>query len=321
MSSAAQDRLGRRVVIGVVFGVLIYAGIALATDVRALSGTLAAFPVAVFAGALGLSVINYIFRWSKWQLYLRVLDCEVDRASSVVIFLAGFTMSITPGKVGEVLKSVLLAQSHGYPVSHTGPIVIAERLTDLLGLFVIAAFGIAVFDYGRWAFAAILGAVVVGMLVVSSERAMFAMLDLVARVPVVAKVRPKLEQAYRSTRLLLAPRVLAVGTVLSTVSWSMEAAAFYWIIETLGGTAEPLLAAFIFAMTTILGAVSFLPGGLGVTEGSMIGALMLFGVFTDEVTAASATYLIRIATLWFAVVLGVGALAVFGRWRRRVAAS
>ncbi len=297
-------------------GVVVYALIALVTDVQALLEHLVAFPLAVFLGALGASIVNYGFRWSKWHYYLRRLGCEVAWRDSVVVFLAGLTMSITPGKVGEVLKSVLLQRSHGIPVAHTAPIVIAERLTDLLGLFVIAGVGIGVFDYGRWAFVAILALLVAGIAFLASPTWVVRALGVVDRFA--PRVRPKLDEAYGSMRRLIELRPLILGTALSVLSWSMEAAAFLWILNTLGADPGPRLAAFVYAMTTILGAVSFLPGGLGVTEGSMIGALLLFGVFADEIAATTATYLIRLATLWFAVLLGVVALVVFERRTKRL---
>jgi uncharacterized protein (TIRG00374 family) len=314
MSQSETSRLGRRVVWGIVFGVIVYGAFAAFSDFEALGEHLRRFPVPIFLAALGLSVVNYCFRWAKWHYYLRCIDVDVGVADSVVVFVAGLTMSITPGKVGEVLKSVLLHRSHGISVATTAPIVVAERLTDLFGLFVIAAFGIGMFDYGRVAFFGVLGVLAVGMFVLQSPAMVARLLDVLEKVPVVGKLRARLDEAYGSMQRLLGWRPLIVTTGLSAVSWSMEALAFYWIV----GALEPVeyglnLSAFVFSMTTILGAVSFLPGGLGVTEGSMIGALLLFGVFTSESAATVATYLIRFATLWFAVVLGVIGLAVFER--------
>lgn len=313
-SEPAGRRLGRRVLWGLVFGVVVYAGFAAFSDFEALAGQLRRFPVEIFAAALGLSVVNYSFRWAKWHYYLRCVDVEVGIVDSIVVFVAGMTMSITPGKVGEVLKSALLHRSHGISVARTAPIVVAERLTDLFGLFVIAAFGIGMFDYGRVAFFGVLGVLAVGMFVLQSPAMVGRLLDLLEHLPLVGKLRPRLDEAYGSMQRLVAWRPLIVTTLLSAVSWSMEALAFYWIV----GALDPIeyglnLSAFVFSMTTILGAVSFLPGGLGVTEGSMIGALLLFGVFTSESTATVATYLIRFATLWFAVGLGIIGLTVFER--------
>ena len=76
------------------------------------------------------------------------------------------------------------------------------------------------------------------------------------------------------------------------------------------------LAVVIYAGTTIAGALSFLPGGLGVTEGAMTLALVEGAAHFDRASAVAATLLTRLATLWFAVVLGIGFLALA---RRRIA--
>lgn len=295
-----------------VFGALVYALIALFTDARGLFASLAGFPIGVVFAALGLSLLNYAFRFVKWQLYLKKLKFEVPPAASFHIFIAGMSMSVTPGKVGEVLKSVLLKERYDLPVARSAPIVFAERLTDLLGLFVIAGLGIATFEFGRAAFGVAL--VLVGLLIgVLNQPAMVArLLELWEKLPLVGHLRAPLEESYQAARELLSWRLLSGTTVLSVLGWSMEAFAFYLILHALGAEHATLQSAsFIFAMTTILGAISFLPGGLGVAEASMIGVLILMGIFSDESSATAATYLIRFTTLWFGVLLGLGALAWF----------
>ena len=74
-----------------------------------------------------------------------------------------------------------------------------------------------------------------------------------------------------------------------------------------------LAACFIYALGTIVGVVS--PGGLGVTEGSMLGMLQSSTIMgaarLAKGSAAAATLIIRIATLWFAVLVGAVVLLLF----------
>jgi glycosyltransferase 2 family protein len=64
----------------------------------------------------------------------------------------------------------------------------------------------------------------------------------------------------------------------------------------------------IYAFSMLTGALSFMPGGLGGAEATMILLLRLHGI--PMTLALSATILIRLATLWFAVLLGVLALSM-----------
>jgi len=115
-----------------------------------------------------------------------------------------------------------------------------------------------------------------------------------------------------SGRALLTTRALAVAVGLSIVSWFFECVAFALILGGLGVTLPMRATTFVYAFSQLAGAVSMLPGGLGVAEGSLTGLLAGLGVPLPE--AAAATLLIRAATLWFAV--GLGALVLLAGFPR-----
>jgi uncharacterized protein (TIRG00374 family) len=69
----------------------------------------------------------------------------------------------------------------------------------------------------------------------------------------------------------------------------------------------------IYAAATLVGAVSALPGGLVSTEGSMVALLQQSGV--SRGAASAGTLLVRLATLWFAVAIGLAALACLKKVR------
>src|SRR5437016_4808037 len=79
---------------------------------------------------LAFTTFNYGWRFVKWQYYLKRLQIRLPFGTSLLIFLSGLSMAITPGKVGELLKSYFLKRVTGVPASRTSPIIVAERLTD-----------------------------------------------------------------------------------------------------------------------------------------------------------------------------------------------
>jgi hypothetical protein len=151
------SRLLRRTLIGVALGVLVYVVILLVFGVREVADALAEFAYWTVAAALGLSSINYLLRFWKWELALGWLDIragsqglhppaeQLSLGRSALIYLAGLSMSVTPGKLGEVLRSVLLRASDGVPFTRTAPIVAADRLSDVIALVVLALIGVAEF--------------------------------------------------------------------------------------------------------------------------------------------------------------------------------
>jgi uncharacterized protein (TIRG00374 family) len=101
---------------------------------------------------------------------------------------------------------------------------------------------------------------------------------------------------------------------LSVVSWFFECVAFWAVVHGFSGASVNLQAAtFIYASMTVAGALSFLPGGLGITEAGMLLMLGELGHGAGRGVAAAATFVTRLCTLWFAVVVGLIALVVFAR--------
>lgn len=305
--------LARKVMLAALFGGLVFAGLALYGDVQQLRHAAMSFAPAAVALGFSLAAGNYVLRIWRWQYYLRCLGVAVPLFESSVVFLAGFVMSVTPGKVGEVFKSLLLYELRGVSMLKTAPIVIAERLTDLIALVLLTAVGALAFEHG----VAIAGAgavIVAGMVAVFAYRPLGEFcIGLLERIPKLSKVGHKIHEAYDSLLTMLRPGPLLFGTLIAFGAWSLECGTLYAIVR---GFPRVHLnwdaATFAYAASTIVGALAMLPGGLGVTEAGMTGLLQaLGGAEMTKAVATAATMLTRLATLWFAVGIGWIALTVY----------
>ena len=291
---------------------LVIAVAALSTigDVRHLGERLDQFEWRALGVAIALATANYALRFVRWQLYLTRQSVSVPLASSVVVFGAGLSLSITPAKLGELVKSYLLREMHGVAAARTAPIVVAERVSDLVALLVLAVIGVAVYGVdARFVIAA--GVLVgIGLVLLAWQRPTRALIDLVTRPRRFARLRTPLHETLGHLATLCRPWPLLVSTLIAVPAWGCECIGFWVICNAFPATDVRLgFAAAIYAGTTIAGALSFLPGGLGVTEGAMTLALV-DGSQVDRATAVAATLLARLATLWFAVALGVVFLAI-----------
>jgi uncharacterized membrane protein YbhN (UPF0104 family) len=306
-----------RVIVGVAVGVAIYVAFSVWADARSVGRALADFRWTLALLGLGLALLNYAVRFFRWQYYLHLLEIKVPWTHSLLVFLSGFSLTVTPGKLGEMVKALLLRESHAVPAARTAPIVIAERFTDLVGLLLLACVG--VFSFAVDHRFLIMGTLLIlaGLVVISVEPIALFFIRLLGHLPIIGKFSPKLRDAYHITTLLLGPRALIFGILLSTISWAFECVAFWIIVHGFVGASINLQAAtFIYATMTVAGALSFLPGGLGVTEAGMLGLLGELGQGTGRSVATAATFITRLVTLWFAVVLGLLALLVFARSTR-----
>ena len=310
----SMSRIVRRVVVVMLFGILLYGGLVLYGGVNAIRAELAQFRWWTLAVACGLSFANYMLRFAKWEIYLSILGIRgIPKLESLLTFLSGFVLTVTPGKVGEVFKSLVLHQTRAVAFERSAPIVVAERVTDLIGVIAMIAIGSLGFKGGIWW--ALAGAVVVaGLLVFISVEALSSrVVGWLPRLPgwfgrLGARMAPKLEVALEQLRVLMKPRQLVWPTLLSLLGWSLEGVGL-WVILLGFGQATPLtLAIFFYATATLAGALIPLPGGLGVTDKLLEEQLARVGGVAVPAATAS-MILIRFATLWFAVVVGFVALA------------
>lgn len=294
--------------------VAVVAAVTVVGDVRQVRDRLGGFHWWALAAALGLALINYALRFVRWQLYLRDRRVYVPAGPSALVFVAGFSMAITPGKVGELLKCYLLRELRDEPVTRTAAVVINERVNDLLALVAVASLGVAA--HGLAPEVAVAGAAVVALAFVflAWRDLSLATIGLVTRPARLRRLRPRLETLYGELTALSRPSVLVWSTALGIAAWAAEGLGFALIVGAFPGAEIGLgLALVIYAATTIAGALSFLPGGLGVTEGAMTLLLVDHAAGVDRGTATAATLLTRFATLWFAVALGAVALVVVRR--------
>lgn len=266
----------------------------------------------VFPICLALAFLNYVIRFLKWHYYLHILNIELSVGQSFQVFLSGFAMAATPGKFGEVVKSYLIKEINQTPMSKSAPVVLAERFTDFLAFLILALLGVTLIPNGMTVFIISITIVVLIIVIVSWKSLMERMIEWAKCLPVIGSKTDNILTAYESTYQLIAPKPLIGATLISIVSWFMECLAFALVMWGFDAAIPIKEATFIYAFGTILGALLMTPGGVGPTEGTLGGLLILL-LSVPEGIAASATIIIRICTLWFAVLVGIAVLSLSGR--------
>ncbi len=254
-----------------------------------------------------LSLVNYGLRFARWQHYLSLFGHRVPWLRSLRIYLGGFALTTTPGKAGEALRCVLL-QPLGVSWPHSLAALLAERLGDLVAILLLAAIGLSAYPQGRGVML-FMTVVLLLLLLFIQQRRWLEQLDQWLRRRfsgrAAALAAGLIETMLHSSRLFSLP-LLVYSAVLGVVAWGAEGVAFYYLVQVLGTDLDLPTALFIYAFSMLVGAVSFLPGGLGGAELAMVTLLTLHGMSPG--VAVAATVIIRLATLWFAVLLGAVAL-------------
>lgn len=259
--------------------------------------------------ALALSLVNYGLRFIRWQKFLAVLGHHIHWAPSLHIYIAGFGLTILPGKAGEAIRSVFLKR-HGVSYPESLAAFFSEHFSNLISMLMLVSIGLWVYPQAKPLVVVLAIAILIGLGLLQQTK-LLKHLKAAAknRLPIRPgkMVNSTIEIVLHSGRCFRLP-MLILGIAFGLIAWGSEGVAFYYILALLGNDLSLQTALFIYAFSMLIGALSFLPGGLGGAEATMLALLMLNHV--EQPQAVAATIIIRLATLWFAVILGIVALAM-----------
>ncbi len=312
----------QRRAIGVMIGVAVlgYVAYALWTGWQATAAELAGYAWWTYLGVLALTLVNYGLRYLKWAWLLRRLGVDMPARANAWAFLAGLGMVISPGKAGELIKPWLVREITGTPMARTIPALVSERLTDGIAVVLLAAVGVGTYAPEHLALVWItLGLVCAGILAVAFEPLARAVFAAVRAIGPLARFATSLEDLYAALRVCLGPRQLVVTLAVSLVAWFAECVGYWWVLRGLGVDADLGVATFLYAFATVFGAPS--PGGMGLADAFLAeGAVRLIPGVTGP-QAFAAAVLIRVATLWFGVLVGAVVLTRLDALTRRTEAT
>jgi uncharacterized protein (TIRG00374 family) len=298
------DRLKRNLLLALALGVAVYLILAVFSGFGDLREALDGFNYALVPAVLGLVFLAYVGRFFRWLYYLKLLKVSVPLGINAAIFAAGLSMTISPGKLGEVLKSVFVRQASGAPVARTAPAVFAERATDGTGMVAWGFLGAFAFGLGPTTMLVFLAVAITGIAVLRSRRLSLLAERVLRKIPLLDHLAPHLSDFHASSNELLAPRPLVVGTLISFVSWGMECLGVYLCAVGLDADRPFLLVVFVFAVSSLVGVLSMLPGGIGAVEAGLTGQFVTVAGLSAGL-AVALTLVIRLATLWFATLIGI----------------
>lgn len=259
--------------------------------------------------AMLLSLVNYLLRVFRWTLYLRRLGHSLSFGFSALTYIAGFAFTLSPGKVGEMVRGSYL-QKAGVPLSNTAAAFFIERLLDLLAMIALATLAAASSSYGTliwWAVSVIVA--IMAFLAFAPWLRISAWAAQLQGLPkALGKIVQSLLRTLLSAKELLHPSMLGAGFIIALLAWGSEGVGLMVLGRIADATTmEPTTAIGIYSIAVIVGALSFLPGGLGGTEAVMVALLSGHGYPLHE--AILLTLLCRLLTLWLAV--AIGWIAVF----------
>ena len=296
-----------------VFTVGVYAAIILLSDTNTLYNKFANAKLDLILIALGLFSTGYFLRSFRWIAMIRCMKIKIPILKNIIIYFTGYAFSLTPGKIGEGVRSKYLKDDFQVPITKSFPTVLSERYYDVIGVLAII-FVTSGLDTQNFIIYLSIALIVFFYFAVKKKNAEKLLLPL-SKIKRISGLCNGLIELIDTLEILLKPKIFFQVTILTIFSWAFEAIGAYFVFQSFGIDLGVLKASFLYVTTSFIGAASFLPGGVGGTEGSLLGLLLLEGFEYSDILGS--VLVIRFFALWYVIMIGIAFTFIYKLNQRR----
>lgn len=297
---------------------------ALTIDVAELARSIAAVKPIWLMTAVALGVLNISLKAERWRLMVkRIAQTEMTRSYAFASVFAGVAgSSLLPGRAFEVTKPMMLRASHDIPLRLTFPAVLFERLLDLATLFAVFLVSAIVvspqirFNHNVLFIIAGIGFICLLVVVVRPRFALQLVGRATKRFARLAKVSNAIASVERVVVVWQQRESQGRSLALTAAAMLAEVGRAYAMFAAFNITLSPALVAFAFSGSILVGLLSLIPGGVGVTETSQFGFLSVLLPNAPGTALQGAILLDRFISYYLLIAIGALVLLFNGRARR-----
>ena len=304
-------KLDNRLILILILVVGVYAIFLFISDFNIISEKISDFKINYLPLILLLVSASLVPLIIKWHFLLKNCEIDIPLTKSIAVFFSGVAFEITPGQIGALIKSQILKTSYNIPRTKTVPIVIVEKVYDLIGAILASVIGIIILGMEIYLIAIAISVLAFIFFFMYHKPASELFFNRITKLKFFSKHIENISGFYEIVQKSTNVRAATICILLALAYWFMvSAAAYYTLISFDVNILDYLKVLAIYSTSTLLGAISFIPAGIGITEGSIAGLFTLNGI--DVSTALILAVMIRIFTLWYSVSVGFIALKFTG---------
>ena len=300
-------RLDNRLILVLVGVVGIYAIFLFISDYNIISEKISNFKTNYLPLILFFVSVSWIPLIIKWHLLLKNCEIYVPLKKSILVFFSGVAFEITPGQVGSLIKAQILKTSSNIPRTKTVPIIAVEKVYDLISAILASIVGIIILGIESYL-------IVIAILVLSIifffiyyRPASEIFFKRITKTKFFSKYIDNLSEFHTIFQKSTNVKIATICILLGVTYWFIISTAAYYILLAFDiNVLDYLTVLAIYTTSILLGAISFIPAGIGITEGTIAGLLTLNGI--DVSTALILSVMIRVLTLWYSI--GVGFISL-----------
>ncbi len=296
---------------------VIYVAIALYIDVGKLTITSVRIDYLTMSSILIPMTLTILVLGYRFHRFLRALNINTPLKKSILIYVTGLAFAVTPVGSGQVIRSQIIKKQFGFAVSKTSPIVLIEKWNELnaallilvgfalvesmleSSIIVIVGVGLALFIFGMM-----------------RNRLLFSLFSKITlRFPRLKVLEESVVVSRDALKLLTSRRVVLEAFIFTVPAMILQAVSVFFVFHAFGVKITFITSTQIFYVALISGVLSFIPGGLVVTEASMLGLLIKY-YDHDVRLLATSIIIIRFVTVWYPTLLGILTSQFILRYKR-----
>ena len=304
-------KLDNRLILVLVAVVVIYAIFLFISDYNIISEKISNFKINYLPLILFLVTASWCPVFIKWHFLLKNCEIDIPLTRSITVFLSGLAFDITPGKLGALMKSQILKTSFNIPRTKTAPIVLVEKVYDLIGAILASIAGIIILGMDVYLIIIAILVLVMVFFFLYYRPASELFFKRITKTKFFSKYVENISELDKIVQKSTNVKVATICILLAVTYWFIVSAAVYFTLIGFDiNILDYLKVLSIYATSILLGAISFIPGGVGITEGALASLFTLEGI--DVSTALILSVIIRIFVLWYSVSIGFISLKFTG---------
>ena len=304
--------LGKKFFLTIIIAIAIYSTIILLADIQKIYLQLSEFDLKFIPLILLAIFTSWFILYIRWNVLLKKQNIKIPFKTNVLIYFSGFSFAISPGKSGEFIKSIIIKKKLGIKKSTTIPIIFLERYFDMIGTAIVASFSILVIGIHTSSIVIIVISLFVLIFLIAYKNSFQLLMKPLKKISFFSKYASSFENMQMIIKQSQTPKTIFTCTSLTIIYRFIEAIGIFLIIISMDvEMLNYLITASTYSLSIIIGTISFSPGGLGITEGSFAGLLSLQGL--DISQSFTLAIIVRIFTLWVAVIIGFISLHLISR--------
>ena len=262
------------------------------------------FPVEIIK-AFSLIITAYILRYIRWRYILNYLGQSPSIIKDLLIWFGSFAFAATPLRTGELSRCFLLKHKCGINKSFSLVAIFFERITDGISLLLIVFSHLPLLlswaNFTKFNYYFVIIPLLLPILFFFKKNILSIFKKFYYKFSF-KNVDGLRFSFYEKLKILFRKKIIIISIFIGLISWTFEGISFFILLKGFNASLNIQNAIVSQLSSGLLGAVSFMPGGIGTTEASSIAILLAQNINLN--IATSATLLGRFISLWLISFIG-----------------